>query len=675
MEFQELSPTEVARSEKERCTVRGGILADGIGTGKTCVALALLDKWRCMEPCVPDSLSPSPIPSRATLVIVPPNIWDQWGREVAKFFQAGSLQVVMAEDVSFLKTCSLRTIAEADLVVVSYRIFASKSYCARRWRLETGECQGLEESMDTTRFPIFELFYFHRVIADEFHELIESFSDAMRSLCNIKAASRWGITSTPSLRTLMDVVTIAAFFQVKLAPTAEHASAFVMALIRRNTQEPVRVNLLQHKVLVTQTVHERALYLLRRREGASTHELLNYSSLHNSWSAGHEDHESHEYTRTAKEICKSKLQELYSPIFKLEEELKKVVVKIKAIREVDPGHAVVAPPTEDLIRSAGSERALASLQHFLEDERLERHMTRFGNVAKAPVQQAQRDLFKYHPPTEERAGLVRQVFDHVRSLGQHYTTALFFEQSLDECDGGIECPVCLKQCRRAECSIAKCAHKACSECWSKIQMTNPVCPICRQPIGGSLIALSVGHPRGVRELPELPGTPFGSKVACVVETLRAIKQEGPDDKILIFCECEELKLRVAAAFRELNLPHLKLAGNTAERCRTVREFLAPQGPAVLLLSMAMSPSGLDLSVANHVILVQPTWHGGSDDKSVDFEAQSVGRCWRLGQQRQVHVYRLCMVGTVEEDVVDRRMALWSVRHGALQQGASPRMNS
>merc|ERR1712032_51215 len=137
-------------------------------------------------------------------------------------------------------------------------------------------------------------------------------------------------------------------------------------------------------------------------------------------------------------------------------------------------------------------------------------------------------------------------------------------------------------------------------------------------------------------------------------------------KVLVFCQFEELWKRVAAALKKLAVPHLRLEGSTGERSKAVREYTSQECPAILLLSMAVSPSGLDLSVANHVVFVQPTWLENSDTKSVEFEAQSIGRCWRLGQTRAVYVHRLCMCGTVEEPVVERHMSMWSSTYGALQ---------
>ena len=53
MELCETQAQTVDYGSASRCSVRGGILADSIGTGKTCVALALVDKLRCASPAVP----------------------------------------------------------------------------------------------------------------------------------------------------------------------------------------------------------------------------------------------------------------------------------------------------------------------------------------------------------------------------------------------------------------------------------------------------------------------------------------------------------------------------------------------------------------------------------------------------------------------------------------------
>jgi len=68
---------------------------------------------------------------------------------------------------------------------------------------------------------------------------------------------------------------------------------------------------------------------------------------------------------------------------------------------------------------------------------------------------------------------------------------------------------------------------------------------------------------------------------------------------------------------------------------------------VLLLPVKACASGLTLTIANHVILV---------DLQADhrMELQLVNRVWRIGQERPVHVKRFVSAGTVEERMLEIR---------------------
>ena len=103
---------------------------------------------------------------------------------------------------------------------------------------------------------------------------------------------------------------------------------------------------------------------------------------------------------------------------------------------------------------------------------------------------------------------------------------------------------------------------------------------------------------------------YGSKLQSVVETILAIWDAHLDAKILVFCQSEQLRYRADEAFSSFGLPHVTLKGDALERSSAVRRF-AEGGCRVMLLSMEISPSGLNLTHAHHVILAQPTCRKGS----------------------------------------------------------------
>ncbi|CAE6481588.1 unnamed protein product [Rhizoctonia solani] len=68
-------------------------------------------------------------------------------------------------------------------------------------------------------------------------------------------------------------------------------------------------------------------------------------------------------------------------------------------------------------------------------------------------------------------------------------------------------------------------------------------------------------------------------------------------------------------------------------------------PKVLLISLKSGATGLNLTVANHLFLMDPWWQEA-------IESQAIDRVNRIGQKRDVHVYQMITNNTVEAKVLD-----------------------
>eukprot|EP00931_Biecheleriopsis_adriatica_P050795 TRINITY_DN29436_c0_g1_i2.p1 TRINITY_DN29436_c0_g1~~TRINITY_DN29436_c0_g1_i2.p1 ORF type:complete len:2078 (+),score=363.83 TRINITY_DN29436_c0_g1_i2:31-6234(+) len=111
--------------------IRGGILADKVGYGKTATTIGLVESTRdegLFE--VPPEGCGCRIPSRATLVLCPSNLLTQWVREVQKFV-GDDITVVALQTYAEVKRISARELAEADIVIANYRLFYSSPYLAQ----------------------------------------------------------------------------------------------------------------------------------------------------------------------------------------------------------------------------------------------------------------------------------------------------------------------------------------------------------------------------------------------------------------------------------------------------------------------------------------------------------------------------------------------------------------
>ena len=99
--------------------LRGGVLADALGAGKTVTVIALIaadiSKARALK--LSGAGSEERQLSRASLIVVTPLIIRQWEKEIARF-SAGKLTCVRIESASQLQALSVKQLREVDIVLV-----------------------------------------------------------------------------------------------------------------------------------------------------------------------------------------------------------------------------------------------------------------------------------------------------------------------------------------------------------------------------------------------------------------------------------------------------------------------------------------------------------------------------------------------------------------------------
>jgi SNF2 family DNA or RNA helicase len=78
-------------------------------------------------------------------------------------------------------------------------------------------------------------------------------------------------------------------------------------------------------------------------------------------------------------------------------------------------------------------------------------------------------------------------------------------------------------------------------------------------------------------------------------------------------------------------------------CICDQDFQEGPGAPIFLLTTQVGGLGLTLTKAARVIVVDPAWNPSTDNQSVD-------RAYRIGQMKDVIVYRLMTSGTIEEKI-------------------------
>jgi SNF2 family DNA or RNA helicase len=69
---------------------------------------------------------------------------------------------------------------------------------------------------------------------------------------------------------------------------------------------------------------------------------------------------------------------------------------------------------------------------------------------------------------------------------------------------------------------------------------------------------------------------------------------------------------------------------------------------IILLSSRNAASGINLTAANKIILLEPVY--GTKEYRYNIESQAIGRADRIGQKRPIDVLRFIIKDTIEEDI-------------------------
>ena len=142
----------------------------------------------------------------------------------------------------------------------------------------------------------------------------------------------------------------------------------------------------------------------------------------------------------------------------------------------------------------------------------------------------------------------------------------------------------------------------------------------------------------------LPGhtAPTSTKVTLLLERLEEAVADG--HKALVFSQWTALLDRIEPHLRAAGMAFTRLDGTTRDRAGVVHHFQDEAGPPIMLVSLRAGGTGLNLTAADHIFLLDPWWNPAVEDQAAD-------RAHRLGQTRPVLVYRLVAQDTVEERIL------------------------
>lgn len=136
-----------------------------------------------------------------------------------------------------------------------------------------------------------------------------------------------------------------------------------------------------------------------------------------------------------------------------------------------------------------------------------------------------------------------------------------------------------------------------------------------------------------------------SKLEQCIEIIQEATQSN--HKILLFSGYTSMFEIIEKELKEKGIKYFKLTGSTKvdERIQLVDEFNSNEEIKVFLISLKAGGTGLNLTGADVVIHYDPWWNASA-------EGQATDRAYRIGQRRNVQVYKLITKNSIEEKIYE-----------------------
>ncbi|KAF9586528.1 hypothetical protein BGW38_003000 [Lunasporangiospora selenospora] len=246
-----------------------------------------------------------------------------------------------------------------------------------------------------------------------------------------------------------------------------------------------------------------------------------------------------------------------------------------------------------------------------------------------------------------------------------------------------ECPICM-DVNDDNVILNKCGHVFCRDCITahlslRTKNVGP-CPQCRAesslidfiPVKDfnrrfkpeSLVdSVSDGETEDDKAIEDVDPWLSSSKVIRMIEIVEDAKAKG--EKTVVFSQFTGFLSVMERPLREKGIGFLRYDGKMDAKARNeaVQKMSSDPRYSVILVSLKCGAMGLNLTAANHVILMDPWWNPAVGNQAID-------RIYRIGQTREVYVHQLCVEDTVEDRILTMQIRKQDMINSALGEGGA-----
>ncbi|CEM22822.1 unnamed protein product [Vitrella brassicaformis CCMP3155] len=448
--------------------------------------------------------------------------------------------------------------------------------------------------------------HWHRIVLDEAHMIKNRKSQTAQAVAHLRATIHWSLTGTPIQNKVEDIYSLLHFLRAKPFDDWEVFCSKINKPIKRCDPNGFRrLQVVVRYTTLRRTKHQR----VKDPETGIERPLLQLPQLHR-----HKVYcEFHEYEGRLYRVLYDRTQKLVKKLQEADElgkNFSSILIMLLRLRMLCC-HSSLLP--EDMLRSleAASEGDIGATA------RLERSIMQLGA-------------------------------SEVKSLLQ-----ILRDSKTDQCS------ICLEE--GSDMIISTCRHVFHKSCLETHLKSLKQCPNCRGPVRMSdLVEASEDaelfdgdNDDSYSYSSSSAATGAHNRTSAKLEQIyRQIhvslsqSNHGKPAKCVVFSQFTKFLDIIQRGLQDRRVPFVRLDGKMTKdrRQAAINSFDNDPHIRIFLVSLKAGGLGLNLTAANSVMLVDTWWNPAGEDQAVD-------RVHRIGQDREVHMQRILVRGSVEEKML------------------------
>jgi len=640
-------PIKNAISSKKKLfkiVTNGGILADEMGLGKTITTVALIStnplrEIKQIKYSEKDEYYK--LVTKATLILCPSHIAKQWESEAKK---TNSKLVVLTiltkkdhEKVLYKDIINADIILTSHQFLMNFKYYPSINYATIRPSLYSSNDRSIKlkdyfqknlfsgemvdnityEKIKNMNCPLFEYFYFHRLVLDEGHEIfgemLQNISQAKYMagwLSSINSNNRWYVSGSPFIN-YRGIINTIKYLNMVLKD-----DDLYFKIDSKSFDDLEIFNNIFNKEYLLNNILEKICIRHRKCDISTEINIFGYNE-NIEW-ISFTDLEQELYNRQVGRLCSVGLQQLCCHLLVLDSYKKQLGGNIEMV---------------DL--------------NTMQNKLIEYHN---NSIADNTCKLSKLDS------TKPEYSMLKKLYTDKLTESNYMIKILnkLKDKELDINDDE-NCPICLDKITYG--SLTKCGHIFCKECIENCLKFKSLCPTCKGKINKNEIFI-INNKSNIKE-EKITTNPlvdkYGSKLGKIIIMIKNIIT-NPDSRIIIFSQWDTMLLLIGQTLSENGIANCHVKGNVWSRNSAINKFkngktLSGEDNKVLILSLKNSASGTNLTEATHIFFVEPI--NGSKEEIKAIEGQAIGRVCRLGQKKKLEVFRILIKNTIEEEIYNK----------------------